>query len=193
LPSGVGQRPGDQTPGRHIFYGRKKHFGETHDNSLNKAGKTVGSRQERAARRLEIMFGLDKLFGGGGAGIFGQFFDSIGLGWMGDAFSLAIDIATGNWLAAAQDVFSLVSEFSNDSWMDQIDSNQPLGPFSSNGCYGQQGLSEDRADELRTQAQSDDPGLVRNATRLIFLAHEMSYHNAIANRNLYNAQWSDPV
>lgn len=75
------------------------------------------------------MFGLGKIFGDG---LFGKFFDSIGMGWMGNVLSLAIDAMSGNWLAAAKDVFDLVSKFSN-SWSNQVSPFQPLGDFAGGG------------------------------------------------------------
>jgi hypothetical protein len=75
------------------------------------------------------MFGLGKIFGDG---LFGKFFDSIGMGWMGNVLSLAVDVMSGNWLAAAKDVFDLVSKFSN-SWSNQVSPFQPLGDFASGG------------------------------------------------------------
>lgn len=78
------------------------------------------------------MFGLGKIFGDG---LFGKFFDSIGLGWMGNVLSLATNVMTGNWLAAAKDVFDLVSNFSN-SWSKQVSPFQPLGEFATGGCFG---------------------------------------------------------
>lgn len=75
------------------------------------------------------MFGLGKILG---EGLFGKFFDSIGMGWMGNVMSLAIDAMSGNWMAAAKDVFDLVSKFSN-SWSNQVSPFQPLGDFAGGG------------------------------------------------------------
>ena len=86
------------------------------------------------------MFGLDKIFGGGG--LFGKFFDSIGLGWMGNVLSLAVDVMSGNWLGAAKDVFDLVSKFS-DSWSKSVSPFQPLGDFALGGGFGG-GLTSER-------------------------------------------------
>ena len=131
------------------------------------------------------MFGLDKIFSG--KGLLGGFFDSIGMPWMNNLMSLAVNISTGNWLAAAKDVFDLVSQFSNDSWQSRVDRFQPLGPFASNGCFGNNTLSESRADELRTRVSNDDPAAMRNSTRTIFIAHETRYNNTVANNNLRTA------
>ena len=95
------------------------------------------------------MFGLGKVFSG--------FFESIGLGWMGSVVSLATNFMTGNWVGVAQDIFRLVSEFSNDSWQDRVDRFQPLGSFGRNsGCFGDFSLSESRLSDLRSRAESDD-------------------------------------
>jgi hypothetical protein len=95
------------------------------------------------------MFGLDSIFGG--SGIFGKLFDSIGLGWMGNVLSLAADAMTGNWIGAAKDVFDLVSKFSN-SWSKQVSPFQPLGEFSSNGCFGGGDLTSDRLSDIMGDA-----------------------------------------
>ncbi|HVF55385.1 MAG TPA: hypothetical protein VM934_04495 [Pyrinomonadaceae bacterium] len=131
------------------------------------------------------MFGLDKIFGG--KGLLGSFFDSIGMSWMNNLISLAVNISTGNWLAAAKDVFDLVSQFSSDSWQNRVDRFQPLGAFATGGCFGSSALSESRADEFRTRASSDDPGATRNSTRTIFIAHETRYNNSVANEKLREA------
>jgi hypothetical protein len=97
------------------------------------------------------MFGLGKIFGDG---LFGKFFDSIGMGWMGNVLSLAVDAMSGNWLAAAKDVFDLVSKFSN-SWSNQVSPFQPLGDFAfgGGGCFGG-GLSSTRVDNIMNDAGS---------------------------------------
>lgn len=96
------------------------------------------------------MFGLGKIFGDG---LFGKFFDSIGMGWMGNVLSLAVDAMSGNWLAAAKDVFDLVSKFSN-SWSNQVSPFQPLGDFAfgGGGCFGD--LTSGRVDSLLNDANS---------------------------------------
>jgi len=80
------------------------------------------------------MFGIGKIIDG----VFGKFFDSIGLGWMTQALSLTANIMSGNWVGAAQDIFNLVAEFSDSSWMDRVASLQPLGGFDvgGGGCFG---------------------------------------------------------
>ena len=97
------------------------------------------------------MFGLGKIFGDG---LFGKFFDSIGMGWMTNVLSLAADVMTGNWLAAAKDVFDLVSKFSN-SWSKQVSPFQPLGDFAfgNGGCFGGD-LTSARVDDIMNDAGS---------------------------------------
>ena len=92
------------------------------------------------------MFGLGSIIGD----VFGKFFDSIGMGWMGNVLSLAADVMTGNWLAAAKDVFSLVSQFSN-SWSKQVSPFQPLGDFASGDCFGGD-LTSQRLDDMMNDA-----------------------------------------
>lgn len=101
------------------------------------------------------MFGLGKIFGDG---LFGKFFDSIGMGWMGNVLSLAVDVMSGNWLAAAKDVFDLVSKFSN-SWSNQVSPFQPLGDFASGGGFGGD-LTNTRVDNIMSGA-GDNPILNR--------------------------------
>lgn len=78
------------------------------------------------------MLGLGKIFDS----VFGKFFDSIGMGWLGQAIALTADIMSGNWVGAAQDVLNLVAEFTDSSWMDRVASLQPLGAFDGGGCFG---------------------------------------------------------
>ena len=101
------------------------------------------------------MFGLGKIFGDG---LFGKFFDSIGMGWMGNVLSLAVDVMSGNWLAAAKDVFDLVSKFSN-SWSNQVSPFQPLGDFGFGGGFGG-GLTNARVDDIKNDA-GDNPAISR--------------------------------
>lgn len=133
------------------------------------------------------MFGLDKLFGG--SGLFGKFFDSIGMGWMTNVLSLAANVMTGNWIAAAKDVFDLVSQFSN-SWMNKVSQNQPLGEFSTGGCFGTDSFSGLRADQLRDEVNAFDPDGENSFTRAIYVAQETIYNSTVANRNLAFAQAS---
>ena len=104
------------------------------------------------------MFGLGKVFSG--------FFDSIGLGWMGSVVSLAANFMMGNWAGVAQDIFRLVSEFSNDSWQNRVDRFQPLGAFGRSSCFGgDSSLSESRVADLRDQAESEDFAFSQRVTR----------------------------
>ena len=101
------------------------------------------------------MFGLGKVFSG--------FFESIGMGWMGNVLSLATNFMTGNWMGVAQDIFRLVSEFSNDSWTSRVDRDQPLGALSRGGCFGDSSLSESRISDLQTRAERDGAVNTRRA------------------------------
>ena len=122
------------------------------------------------------MFGLGKIFSG--------FFDSIGLGWMGTVLSLATNVMTGNWLGVAEDVFKLVSEFSNDSWQSRVDREPPLGRFGRTSCFGDNRLSENRTGELSDRVRDDDPNSERASTRTIYTVHEVAHNNAVATYNL---------
>ena len=102
------------------------------------------------------MFGLGKLVGGITDGLLGGLFDKIGMPWMKDIISLAADYMTGNWLAAAKDVFDLVSHFGN-SFTDQIDRNQPLGDFNANRSWNRNNILDAyRMDYLRDRADRKD-------------------------------------
>ena len=91
-----------------------------------KAAEAAQREGERA------MFGLGKIFDS----VFGKFFDSIGMGWLGQAIALTADIMSGNWVGAAQDVFNLVAEFTDSAWMDRVASLQPLGAFDGHRELG---------------------------------------------------------
>lgn len=93
------------------------------------------------------MFGLGSIVGD----VFGKFFDSIGMGWMGNVLSLATDVMTGNWLAAAKDVFDLVSNFSS-SWSKDVSPFQPLGDFAfgGGGCFSD--LTSSRVNDIANNA-----------------------------------------
>ena len=131
------------------------------------------------------MFGLGKIFSG--------FFESIGLGWMGTVLSLATNVMTGNWAGVAEDVFRLVSEFSNDSWQNRVDREPPLGRFGRTSCFGDDRLSEDRTDELSTQVRDFDPNGARSYSRAIYTIHETAHNNAIATTNLRYSYSREPV
>lgn len=99
------------------------------------------------------MFGLGKIFDS----VFGKFFDSIGMGWLGQALALTADIMSGNWVGAAQDVFNLVAQFTDSSWMNKVASLQPLGAFDGGGCFGDI-LSENTLGRLFDSAGGDGRG-----------------------------------
>lgn len=99
------------------------------------------------------MFGIGKIIDG----VFGKFFDSIGLGWMTQALSLTANIMSGNWVGAAQDIFNLVAEFSDSSWMNRVASLPPLGGFDVGGCFGDV-LSQSTVGRLLDMAGLDELG-----------------------------------
>lgn len=122
------------------------------------------------------MFGLGKIIDG----VFGKFFDSIGLSWMTQALSLTANIMSGNWVGAAQDVFNLVAEFTDNSWMDRVASLQPLGAFDGGGCFGDI-LSENSLGQWLDLAGVRDD---RRAFGAFNIARETLQNNAVARENL---------
>ena len=130
---------------------------------------------------MSFLGGIGKAFG------LNKLFDSIGMPWLGNVLSLATNFMTGNWVAAARDVFNLVSQFSNNSWRNRVDTFPPLGPFGSSPTIGGGCFSESRAAELSGRVRENDPLGFRSASRAIFLAHETAYNNSLANENLRNA------
>lgn len=137
------------------------------------------------------MFGLDKILGGNG--LLGSFFDKIGMSWMNQVISLAVNVSTGNWLAAAQDVFSLVSQFSSNSWQSRVAQQPPLGPFGASSGFGSNFLPESRANELNTRARSSDPSGTRSYTNTFSVVDETIQNKATANRNREYAQGALPA
>ena len=132
------------------------------------------------------MFGLGKIFSG--------FFDSIGLGWMGSVLSLATNVMMGNWAGVAEDVFRLVSEFSNDSsWQSRVDREPPLGRFGRTSCFGDNRLSESRTAEWSDRVRESDPDGDRPSTRAIYTAHETTHNNAVATYNLQSTFMSRAI
>jgi hypothetical protein len=119
------------------------------------------------------MFGLGKVFSG--------FFESIGMGWMGSVLSLATNFMMGNWVGVAEDIFRLVSEFSNSSWQDKVDRFQPLGSFGQNSsCFGDNSsLSESRISDLRTQAETDGSERVAGAFNEAYTTRLLQFQVAV--------------
>jgi hypothetical protein len=129
------------------------------------------------------MFGLGKVFSG--------FFESIGMGWMGSVLSLATNFMMGNWVGVAEDIFRLVSEFSNNSWQNKVDRFQPLGAFGRSSCFGDDSsLSESRISDLRDRAETDDAQV---SPRIMSTFDEASstlrlrYEVDVNRRNAYSA------
>jgi hypothetical protein len=85
------------------------------------------------------MMGIDKIFGG--------ILDSIGLGALKPLVSAAFDFATGNLPGVIQDLTSLVSQFGNGDFANNLSRNQPLPEaFTNNSSYNSDAAAEsDRA------------------------------------------------
>jgi hypothetical protein len=124
------------------------------------------------------MFGLGKIFDG----VFGKFFDSIGLGWMGQALALTADIMSGNWVGAAQDVFNLVAEFTDSSWMDTVASLQPLGAFDGGGSFGDI-LSENTLGRFLEAATGDERGGLGQFFSAVNVVSETLHNDAVVSAN----------
>jgi hypothetical protein len=132
------------------------------------------------------MFGLNKILGGGG--LFGKFFDSIGMSWMNNVISLAANVMTGNWLAAAKDVFDIVSQFSN-SWQNKVGQLQPLGPFGTPSFAGNDSLPLSRTYDLKSRAYSSEADGLHDYTSAVDVIHQTTQNSAIADMNRRNAQF----
>jgi len=133
------------------------------------------------------MFGLGKIFDS----VFGKFFDSIGMGWLGQAIALTADIMSGNWVGAAQDVFNLVAEFTDSSWMDRVASLQPLGAFDGGGCFGDI-LSENTVGRWLDLGGDERGGLGRFLAA-VHTANETLQNNAAVSTNRLYALSQRPM
>jgi hypothetical protein len=129
------------------------------------------------------MFGLGKIIDG----VFGKFFDSIGLGWMTQALALTADIMSGNWVGAAQDVFNLVAEFSDSSWMNRVASLQPLGGFDGGGCFGDI-LSENTVGRWLDELTGGGDGATARAFTAFQTTSETLQNNAAVRTSRLYAQ-----
>lgn len=134
------------------------------------------------------MFGLGKIIDG----VFGKFFDSIGLGWMTQALSLTANIMSGNWVAAAQDVFNLVAQFTDSSWMDRVASLQPLGAFDGGGCFGDI-ISENTVGRWLDLAGGDNRAGVAKFLAAVHTANETLQNNAAVTTNRHYALAQRPI
>lgn len=94
------------------------------------------------------MFGLGKLV----SGLTGGLLDKIGLGFLTPIISMAVNFASGNYLALIGDVTSLVAQFTDSSFLKNLSQFQPLGSFGQVGCFNNL-LSFDKLDSLRGTAQ----------------------------------------
>ena len=126
------------------------------------------------------MFGLGKIFDS----VFGKFFDSIGLGWMGQALSLTANIMSGNWVGAAQDVCDLVAEFTDSSWMDRVATLQPLGGFDAQGCFGDI-LSEDTLGQWINVTGGDGGSLGKFLATVNTVRETMQNTNTVLTNRAY--------
>lgn len=124
------------------------------------------------------MFGLGKIFDS----VFGKFFDSIGMGWLGQAIALTADIMSGNWVGAAQDIFNLVAEFTDNAWMDRVASLQPLGAFDGGGCFGEI-LSENTVGRWLNLATGGERSSLGQFFSAINVAQETMHNEALVSAN----------
>ena len=124
------------------------------------------------------MFGLGKIFDS----VFGKFFDSIGMGWLGQAIALTADIMSGNWVGAAQDIFNLVAEFSDSSWMNRVASLQPLGAFDGGGCFGDI-LSESTLGRFLDVAAGDERSGLGQFFSAVNVMNETLHNGALVAAN----------
>lgn len=131
------------------------------------------------------MFGLGKIFDS----VFGKFFDSIGMGWLGQAIALTADIMSGNWVGAAQDVFNLVAEFTDSAWMDRVASLQPLGAFDGGGGFGDI-LSENTLGRWFELAGGDERSGLGQFFSMVNVAQETMHNEALVSANRRFAQSS---
>lgn len=134
------------------------------------------------------MFGLGKIFDS----VFGKFFDSIGLGWMGQALALTADIMSGNWVGAAQDIFNLVAQFSDSSWMNRVASLQPLGAFDGGGGFGDI-LSENTLGKLLDLTSGDERSGLGQFFSAVNIVQETLHNGAMVSANRRYAAANQPI
>lgn len=134
------------------------------------------------------MLGLGKIFDG----VFGKFFDSIGMGWLGQAIALTADIMSGNWVGAAQDVLNLVAEFTDSAWMDRVASLQPLGAFDGGGCFGDI-LSENTIGKWLDLAGVDERRGLGQFLSAVNVAHETLHNVSLVSANRRSAIYNEGV
>ena len=134
------------------------------------------------------MFGLGKIFDS----VFGKFFDSIGMGWLGQAIALTADIMSGNWVGAAQDIFNLVAEFTDSAWMDRVASLQPLGAFDTGGCFGEV-LSENTLGRWFDLAAGDERSGLGQFFSAVNVVHETLHNSSVVSANRRFAAANQPI
>lgn len=106
--------------------------------------------------------------------------DPIGLSKLASAITIAADVYTGNWAEAAQEVFSLTSEFSNSSsWHNSVDQHPPLGPFSGHGSLSSDSLSQLNANDIEQRLESHGIQVSPNVSTAL---HELDQYQANTSR-----------
>ena len=80
------------------------------------------------------MMGIDKIFGG--------ILDSIGLGALKPLVNTAFDFATGNLPGIIQDLTSLMSQFGDGGFTNNLARNQPLPDAFTDNTYNSNAASE---------------------------------------------------
>jgi hypothetical protein len=131
------------------------------------------------------MFGLGDILG---SSFIGKFLDSLGLDWLNNFISLAANVASGNWIAAAKDVFDLVAEFSDSSWMQRVSSLAPLGEFDLNSTFDLSSLTSSRIAEIRDFARSLGVELPKGIEQAIDVIRYTSENSSRVNEQVQNAQ-----
>lgn len=120
------------------------------------------------------MFGLGKIFSG--------VLDKFGLGWLGSAISIGVNLMSGNWFALIGDVSNLVSQFKGFSFLEKFNRFAPLGGFGFNGggCFSNNlSLGLGRADSLLDSIKST--GGLNKALSMVQLVRETERNISIFN------------
>ena len=109
------------------------------------------------------MFGLGKLV----SSLTGGLLDKIGLGFLTPIVSMAVNFASGNYLALIGDVTNLVAQFTDSSFLKNLSQFQPLGSFGQGGGCFSSLLSFDKLDSLRGAAQLLGLGKADNMLKVV--------------------------
>lgn len=95
------------------------------------------------------MMGIDKIFGG--------ILDSIGLGALKPLVNTAFDFATGNLPGIIQDLTSLMSQFGDGGFANNLSRNQPLPDSFNDNSYNTDAANEsDRAENRCSENTNND-------------------------------------